>query len=161
MNLFQYMKNPLTGDKLLQYAKEAILENEHILMDILQHQWEDGEDKLGRIIGRYKKRTQLIAELSSPPPNRKKIWGHHYNLNWTGDLIKKLVIEVYRKSNDLSIKTDSNSDNKQKLFKTIRKHGSIKNPEQTVIGYQKENLRKFKELVKQELINKIKIRHGL
>lgn len=161
MNIYQYAKNPLTGAKLLDLAKGVIAENDHILIGILEQQWTDGQDKYGRVLGRYKKRTQEIAEAYQPHPRKEKIQGRPYNLDWTGDLINKLVIDVKKTDRDLKIRTDSFSKNKIKLYTVIKRYGDINDPEKSVIGYQEENLKKFRVFVGEEIKIKAKQKYGV
>lgn len=105
-------------------------------------QFKKGLDKEDRLIGTYKKITELISK-KKPRPLLSKKAGKPYNLLWTGDLSKKTRLEVNKKNKDLSFILNSTSENKNKLFFTIKKHGLISAPEKTLFGFNKKNNKIF------------------
>ena len=153
MNIFQYHKNPLTGDKILDYARQIVAENELLLKDIQESQWDKGEDSKGNIIGRYKSLTEVLSK-------GKKKKGTRYNLNDKGDLRRSTDVKSKRQDDDIVIITDSSAPHLLDLFDTIQNYGLISNPN-TIFGYQKENLKKFREIIKKELKIKAKQNHGV
>ena len=152
------MKNPLTGAKLLDYARQTIAEEELLLKDIQESQWDKGEDKERNVIGRYKESTQNIAKLARA--NRPKQKGKRYNLDWSGDLRRKTDIKSKRRDNDVVVVIDSSSSSLLELFSTIERYGLIRNPN-TIFGYNKENLDRVKKIIKKGLKVKTKQNHGV
>lgn len=154
MNLLEYIKNPVTGNDVLQSAVFSIVDNGERLISIQESQWDEGINKFGNTIGEYSQRTQEIAQLENP--NKPKIAGQPYNLDYTGDLRDKTFMQADRVSGDVVVTIDSDSPNKEKLFRTINNKGFVK-PE-TVFGYKPDNMDKFTRLVTTESLKKLKSR---
>lgn len=101
-------------------------------------QFKKGLDKEDRLIGIYKKTTEQISK-KSPRPLLSKKAGKPYNLIWSGDLAKKTKLIANRKNKNIEFILNSSSKNKNKLFNTIKKHGLISNPENTLFGLNNKN----------------------
>lgn len=156
MNLLDYIKNPITGNDILNAVDITVSENERILAEIQTDQWGEGKDKDGNIIGVYSKATEEYAKVS-PFPNKPKVEGQPYNLDWTGDLKRNTYIKTRRVNNDVLIQIDSNGDNLLDLFQTIEKNGLISNPN-TIFGYQPRNKDVVTKLITKGTLKKLKKR---
>lgn len=157
MNLFEFIKNPLSGNDLLNIVQNAIHDNEIILTEIQKDQWSEGKDKEGNIIGYYKPYTEKVAKESGI---NNKIAGEPYNLNWTGDLFRTTSIGTKRIQGDVLIEIDSSSPNLLKLFDTIEKHGLLSNPN-TIFGYENKKKNVVVKLINDKLLTKLKSLYGL
>lgn len=99
MQLLKTYQAKLTALKkqIPEFAKEAIVSNSNMIVDILKFgQLEQGLDSLGNIVGRYAITTQGYANadnISSP-----KNFGDPYNFNWTGETLDNLKIGSVNKS---------------------------------------------------------------
>lgn len=153
MTLLDYMKNPLTGDKLLLYAMQAINENKEKLKKFQLQQWDKGVNKNNEVIGRYTLNTEVISL------GFKKA-GDPYNLKDSGDFRQKTQIQGKILPKDTAILLDSLSSNTDDLFQTIIRFGNIDNPN-TVFGFTKNNLSLVREIIYKSIREKIKLNHGI
>lgn len=156
MNLLAYIKNPVTSNQLLDAVQKSIIDNERILTEIQTDQWNEGKDKEGQIIGKYKPFTEKISK-EQPFPNKPKVAGQPYNLDWSGDLKRRTYVNTKRISNDVLIEIDSNGSSLLDLFETIEKHGLISNPN-TIFGYEPKKKDVVTKLITRESLNKLKNR---
>ena len=153
MNISDYLKNPLTGEKILLYAMQAIDENKEQLKRYQIKQWDDGVNKENKTIGVYKLNTEVISL------GRKKA-GQAYNLKDSGDFRNKTKISEKKLVKDVAIVIDSLSNNTDDLFNTIIRYGLIKDPN-TVFGFTKKNISLVKQLIYKSIRQKIKQNHGI
>lgn len=154
MNLLAYIKNPVTGSHILDAVQRTVADNERILTEIQTDQWSEGKDKEGKIIGRYKEFTEKVSK-EQPFPNKEKIAGKPYNLDWSGDLIRRTSVNTKRISGDVLIQIDSSSNSLLKLFDTIEKHGLISNPN-TIFGYEPKKKDIVTRLITKNTLIKLK-----
>jgi cyclophilin family peptidyl-prolyl cis-trans isomerase len=156
MNLLEYIKNPITSNQLLDVVQMSVADNEQILTKIQTGQWSDGKDKEGKIIGRYKPFTESKSK-ESPFPNKPKTAGQPYNLDWSGDLIRRTFVKTKRISGDVLVQVDSTGENLLELFDTIENYGLIDNPN-TIFGYEPKKMDVVVKLLNRDTLTKLKRR---
>ena len=155
MNLLKYIKNPITPTDLINSVKVSVSENELILKKLQTEQWGEGEDKNGEVIGFYAKTTEEIAKRANPKPNRPKIAGERWNLDWTGELNRRTDIKTRTVSNDVLVQIDSTSSTLLPLFQTIEIFGRLSNPN-TIFGYQTKRKDVVTRIIKTTALSKLK-----
>ena len=155
MNLLKYIKNPITPTDLINSVKVSVSENEIILKTLQIEQWTEGKDRNGDIIGLYAKTTEDIAKRANPKPNRPKIAGEPWNLDWTGELNRRTDIKTRTITNDVLIKIDSTSSTEPKLFDQILRSGLIQDPN-TIFGYQPQKKDVVINIIKNTALSKLK-----
>ena len=142
-----------SSDEFLKDFAIDIIEDEKAI-DIQREQWvKDGESYKGEIIGFYKKTTEIIWEESGGKKGYKKA-GEPWNLDWTSDLWHHTYLNAVIKGKDLEFEFDSNGINKAKLFETIKKHGSISNPED-IFGLFKTYQDPFIKLIEPKFVQQL------
>jgi len=140
---------------IAQFLEELRDEIEMSDIEELQlEQFRKGEDKENRTIGVYSKATELIAKKSNP--RKPKIAGRPYNLEWSGDFFNKTKLVANNTGTNLVFYLDSKSNNKNKLFRTIKRFGLISNPETSLFGFQTKNKDEFTKFVKKEYLTNFK-----
>lgn len=155
-NLLKYIKNPVTGQQLLDTVESSIIVHKHKLSDIQKKQWAEGKDKSGQIIGTYKKATEDYAQ-EPPRPRKPKVFGKPYNLDWSGDMIRKTTVTPNKTNKTVIITIDSRGKNLTKLFETIKVHGFLSDPN-TIFGYQPENLNEVTKMINKDSLMRLKNR---
>lgn len=153
MNFLEFIKKPLTRQTLLSSVREAVSQNELALSQMQKDQWNDGENKQGKIIGRYSKTSEEYAREFGA--NEPKIAGEPYNLDWTGDLKRGIGISSKELPDDVIITIDSSSSNKIKLFQTIKAYGLIDDPK-SIFGYQPKRLDAVTRLINRDSLKNLK-----
>lgn len=115
------------------------------LFDEQRKQWDKGKDREGKIIGLYSKATEIITK------GRKKE-GKPWNLFNTGELRREIYADIKHSPVDVTIRVDSESSTRNKLFNTILYRGLISRPE-TIFGLQDKPKEKFVNKIQKKAIN--------
>lgn len=156
MNFLEYIKNPVTGNDILNAVEKSVADNEQILTEIQTDQWSEGKDKEGKIIGKYSPFTEAKSK-EQPFPNKPKVAGQPYNLDWSGDLKRRTFAKTRRVNGDVLIQIDSKGSSLLDLFETIENHGLISNPN-TIFGYEPKNKSVVTKLITKNTLRKLKNR---
>lgn len=156
MNLLEYIKNPVTGNDLLNAVVSSVNDKEKELVDLQKKQWAEGKNREGEVIGRYKPFTERKSK-EQPFPNKPKVAGQPYNLDWSGDLKRKTFAKGKKSNKDVTVVIDSKGVALDKLFETIKKYGLISDPN-TIFGYQQKNKDAFTKLINRTALKKLKNR---
>lgn len=154
MNLLAYIKKPVTSTDILNAVERVIADNEQIFTELQTDQWSEGKDKEGKIIGKYKPFTESVSK-EQPFPNKPKVAGQPYNLDWSGDLKRRTFVKSKRINGDVLVQVDSNGSSLLELFDTIEKHGLISNPN-TIFGYEPKKKDVVTRIITKNTLTKLK-----
>lgn len=96
------------------------------VLDLQKDNMSLGLNNKGQVIGLYSEYTDKLASnaitiATGTSPKKDKVAGQPYNLEWSG----KLFDELFYKKSKSYLSFDSKSSTKDKLLKTIKKHGFV------------------------------------
>lgn len=156
MDVYEFFENAqkVNENWMIDRLKLFIFENERLVIDMIQSQWERSQNEEGKIVGRYKPITELFyAKVNPPISGMPKKSGEPYNMIWDGDLIKLTNIDFEIKNNEFILLVDSTAPSKDGLFSHIRRERYIDEP-YSIFGLQEINMGKLSDLTEENLIEK-------
>lgn len=141
MEIYEYLERAkmVTKEWFYRSLWVYLAENERIIVDVQQSQWQEGKDENGRILGFYSRMTEMLSG------GRKKA-GEPFNLFDTGVFYRGTFINVEANGTQLIITLDS-SDSKTNLLE--KKIGN------RIFGLQDDNLNKIIEMTESDIVNKL------
>lgn len=107
-------------DKIPEWARDSILENEQYIISILQdNQLSLGKDSFNQWIGFYKRETETEAKDPAKRPRKPKIAGEPYNMEWYGEFFDSMGIKINSQQEGYDIFSATGKDKfLEGIFKT-------------------------------------------
>lgn len=156
MEIYEFLERStkLDLDWLAVEIMAIISDNEDFLLNLLDEQWDAGQNEDGDAVGRYKWSTEHFYSILDPPSSgNPKKEGQPYNLNWHGYLFRGLNFNFEYAGDELFLLIDSSGATKQPLFMQIKREGLVQDPN-SIFGLQAVNLGKVNEMTNEQIINK-------
>lgn len=108
-------------DKIPEWARDAILENEQYIISILQdNQLSLGKDSFNKYVGFYKTVTEEVyAQDPTNRPRKPKNSGEPYNFEWSGEFFDSMGIKINSQDEGYDIFSATGKDKfLERIFKT-------------------------------------------